>query len=318
VKAIRPLSDGGASNALVIPDNEPGRTGDDAAAPSETTLSDGDALPWQMTVTESSERRRGGSPASRLVLQSEAGLSLIVNHRPAADQKPAEVSVVVEIAPMNFDVCPICLDDAPDTAEHVPPAKLGGQRMTLVCGKCNNVLGSRLEADFLDWRDGAARVRASADSVHGPRTIGRVLNRTAESGGFVLIASDTPDADLHAMLASGELTAEIQPPDYRRVRLAALKSAYLAACLNLGQIPTTPSAVGIRAELLAIRDAPKGHAVPPTPMAGALSLWRGYDGPQGPPLAVASVGSEGTRLAAVWLAGTVVVSWPLPDVSPLL
>lgn len=65
----------------------------------------------------------------------------------------------------------------------------------------------------------------------------------------MLIASDTPDDALRRMLASGEFAFEIEPPDGRRLRLAALNSAYLDACLNLRDVPTSASAAAIRAEL---------------------------------------------------------------------
>lgn len=198
--------------------------------------------------------------------------------------------------------------------------------MTLVCSPCNNTFGTRLEADLLDWRDDALRVRASAGNVQGTRTIGRVLRRTSDTGEFVLMASDTPDSSLHQMLSSGELQFEFAPPDRLKVRLAALKSAYLAVCLDQRSIPMTPAADAVRAELIAARDAPDRRMIPTSPHAQALSLWRSFGPPHGPSVALArsaspatpsGAGTEGTDVI-VWLAGTVGISWPLPDVSPRL
>lgn len=49
-----------------------------------------------------------------------------------------------------------------------------------------------------------------------------------------------------------------QRPDPHRYRLAALKSAYLGACLLLGEIPESPDADEIRTEILAARDLGPG------------------------------------------------------------
>lgn len=36
------------------------------------------------------------------------------------------------------------------TKEHVLPLSLGGKRLTLTCQPCNNVLGSKIDADFVN------------------------------------------------------------------------------------------------------------------------------------------------------------------------
>lgn len=279
------------------------------------------------TIGPSPKDPRGSAPARVVHIADEDGSrSLMIGHAPPPDAVNARFTVVKAVAPCNFDVCPICLTPGPTSAEHVPPEKLGGHRMTLVCAPCNNTFGTRLEADLLDWRDDALRVRASADNVRGARTIGRVLRRTAATGEFVLMASDTKDSALHQMLSSGEFQFEFAPPDRRKVRLAALKSSYLAVCLEQRRIPMTATAEAVRAELIAARDAPDRHAIPEGPRAQALNLWRSFGPPQGPSVALArpvgsatpsGVGVAGTDVI-VWLAGTLGISWPLPDVTPQL
>ncbi len=285
------------------------------------------AGPWVGTIGSSPKDPRGSAPARVVHIADEDGRrSLTIGHAPPPDAVDARFHVVKAVAACNFEVCPICLTPGPTSAEHVPPEKLGGHRMTLVCAHCNNTFGTRLEADLLDWRDDALRVRASASNVRGTRAMGRVLRRTAATGEFVLMASDRQDSSLHQMLSSGELQFEFTPPDRRKVRLAALKSAYLAVCLDQRGIPMTTAAEAVRAELIAARDAPDRHAMPESPRAQALSLWRSFGPPQGPSVALArpagpatpsGVGAAGTDVI-VWLAGTLGISWPLPDVTPQL
>lgn len=285
------------------------------------------AGPWVGTIGPSPKDPRGSAPGRVVHIVDEDGRrSLEVVHAPSAHAVSARFTVVKAVAPCNFDVCPICLTPGPTSAEHVPPEKLGGHRMTPVCAHCNNTLGTRLEADLLDWRDDALRVRASASNVRGTRAIGRVLRRTAATGEFVLMASDRRDRSLHQMLSSGELQFEFVPPDRRKVRLAALKSAYLAVCLDQRSIPMTTAAEAVRAELIAARDAPDRHTIPEGPRAQALSLYRSFGPPQGPSVALArpaspatpsDVGAAGTEVI-VWLAGTLGISWPLPDIAPRL
>jgi hypothetical protein len=230
------------------------------------------------------------------------------------------VQLVRDIGPFQFDECPICLAPGPSSREHVPPASLGGEVRTRVCERCNNELGSRIEVSLLDWRDGAVRnARVAADNVPGRRRVERMLYRTAGAGEFVLVPDGRVDGSFRDMLASGEFRYAFAPPEPARYRLAALKHAYLAACLDRQEIPDTPTAREIRRDLVAARDAPSGGPFPTSELAMGLSLMRSYAQPAGPSLALCSVASGPDGAAPemwVLLAGTVCVPWPMPDFPP--
>ena len=80
--------------------------------------------------------------------------------------------------------CPICLDSASLTDEHVPQHNLGGSVMTTTCAPCNNNLGSRTEVDLQHWFDHAyfatladARIHVATHGAHikADRTAGRAI-----------------------------------------------------------------------------------------------------------------------------------------------
>lgn len=241
-------------------------------------------------------------------------------HLPAEGSAAVRLDVVREIGFFRFDVCPICLAPDPTTREHVPPASLGGFVATLVCQRCNNELGSRIEVDLLDWRDGAVRgARVAADALPGQRRIERLLRRTTSDGEFVLIPDGRYEPRLSEMIGSGQFQLIFQPPDPARYRLAALKHAYLAACLNRQEVPDTASAAQIRIDLVAARDAPRDGAFPGSSYAEALPMWRSYQQPAGPLLAVglADAGRDDRRCEVmILLAGSIALPWPMPDFSP--
>ncbi len=175
-----------------------------------------------------------------------------------------DVEILRLAGPMNFDRCPICLDSTPMNKEHVPPVPLGGSVMTTTCARCNNELGSRLEASLIDWwQDAVGLVSLSHDDVRGARRAARVLLRQKETGEPVLLLRPVDPAIRNRFGAGTQFSMSFTEPDRARYRLAALKSAYLTACLPLCSIPETPQAVPIRAELLAARDAPRKHRVRP-------------------------------------------------------
>ena len=262
--------------------------------------------------------KKGTPPASGLRVASESGTEAPLNiglWRDSENQAKAEI--VRDIAFVRFEVCPICLTPDPDTLEHVPHGAIGGQVQTLTCARCNNQLG-RFEAELTRWCFGElVNVRAEADVVVGRRRIPRVLLRWTGDGQFVLIVDGRADPAFRDMLQSGEFSLHISPPNPRRYRLAALKHAYLAACCQLGAIPTSASAAEVRADLVAARDASGVGNVPESQRASSLRIMRSAAGPQGPALALARLTAEDAR-DAVWisLAGSLLVDWPLPDVSP--
>ncbi|MQA87596.1 MAG: hypothetical protein GEV03_23980 [Streptosporangiales bacterium] len=69
------------------------------------------------------------------------------------------------------------------------------------------------------------------------------------------------------------------------------------------------------------RNARTNAGVPHSTVAAGLGLMRSYDGPTGPPLALAAVPSRSNpSTGETWisLAGSMLVQWPLPDISPNL
>jgi hypothetical protein len=128
------------------------------------------------------------------------------------------------------------------------------------------------------------------------------------------------DPAIREMLRPGEFHVECAFWSARLYRIAALKHAYLAACLHLGFVPGTPSAHRIRSDLLRAREALSRADVPSSDPAARLEMHRSYAAPQGPPLGlVQNVNEEGEAYGDVMisLAGVVLVSWPFDDVDPL-
>ncbi len=228
-------------------------------------------------------------------------------------------TVTREIEGHRFDRCPVCLTRGPGSAEHVPSAALGGQARTWTCEPCNNGLG-RIEAELIDWRDDALRhARATTDAVLGARKLPRLLRRRTPDGRFVLIIDGPMHPDAEPMLKGYEFSLQFKPPDPNRYKLAALKHAYLAACLDLQAIPETPSADLIRHDLRAARDATSRAAVPVSEYALSMPLMHTHEQPGGPSIVLGIV-RRPDGLAEIWivLAGTIAVPWPLPDRPPVI
>lgn len=288
-------------------------------------MSDLDPEPmWEGTIVDGADSiGRGAAPVSGITIAGDNGQQLQVGYRPPDTAIAVRATLLREIPYHQFDVCPICGDTELTSHEHVPPEKLGGQVQTLCCDRCNNRLGSHLEAALLDWRDDAVRgsTASAPDVMPGKRKIARLLVRRASTGEPVYVLDQNMDPAVRLMLQHGGFEWTWTRPDPNRVRLGALKSAYLAACLNLREIPMTATADVIRRDLVAARDAPSGRAIPTSAVAGQLSLMRSFAAPRGPSLALMSAPATDPDMPPeVWisLAGTVFVRWPLPDVSPRL
>jgi hypothetical protein len=267
----------------------------------------------------SSRRRRGQVPARRLSVQGTDGELLDVLKGATGASPDARIAVVREITGYRFDSCPICLAPQPSSAEHVPPAGTGGQPRTWTCEPCNNGLGSRVEAELIDWRDDALRyARANSETVAGARKLPRLLRRRTPDDRFVLVIDGPLHPDAEPMLEHG-FTLEFAPPDPRRYKLAALKHAYLAACLELRAIPETTYADAIRHDLVAARDSPSPAAVPVSEYAMSMPLMRTHEQPCEPSIALGLLPrSDGTTEWWIVLAGTIAVPWPMPDAPPTI
>jgi hypothetical protein len=276
--------------------------------------------PWEGQIVHASGRgsddTRGLSPAHEMTVTGADGDELTAGR--IRDDGPDAVQVRVQALGVpdrhDFDRCPICGATDDLTEDHVPQGDLGGRKMTLTCKPCNNLLGARVEDELRDWFDDAVgSVRFSGGDVPGKRRSPRVLLRTTADGKFVLIPDKgKSDADIGAMLASGQAEMSFRDPEPRVWRLAALKHAYLGACVALGEIPDTPLARQIRADLVAARDARRGEA-PASLVAGGLRVIRSYEAAQGPPIVLAVlVDAVGTvRDGGLSFAGTLFISWPL-------
>lgn len=278
-----------------------------------------------MTAEEEPDRPvkggRGVAPGSRFTLNPAGSEPLHVRHAPRSTAEPFEARIVADLPYVAFSYCPICLRPSPASKEHVPQETLGGKIRTLTCTDCNNRLGSRLEGALADWCfDTFRHTQATGDPVPGRRRIPSLMLRSTPEGKFVLIA-DRPDPALRDILNSGEMSLSFEPPNRNRYRLAALKHAYLAACLRLKRIPTGRAADQIRADLLAVRDAPDTASIPVSDLAAQLPLLRSYAPPAGPAVGLA-IGRprqppDGPWTYFVSLAGVILVGWPLSDAPPV-
>jgi len=253
------------------------------------------------------------SAPGRLRIQMDGGRVLDAGFVPPADAVEVEVRVICEIPSRTFDRCPVCLEPSPSTREHVPPEAVGGKVRTMTCGPCNHNLATLVEADLAAWYDQRLLgVRFTKDTVPGGR--GAFVNlRTTTDGEFVLTATRA-DSAIPAMLdAGGEFGMEFCEAEESRYRVALLKHAYLTACLHLGTIPDGEAAAAVRAELLAVRDAPDRDDLPASPIAQALRIGRSYRPHDGALfLAWMTREDEEEPLLAIVLGGFV-VSWPIAD-----
>jgi len=238
------------------------------------------------------------------------------------------VAVKAEIPPMSFaradparsiwsPICPICLTEGPLSEEHVPQEPLGGSVMTMTCEPCNNLLGSRVERELEDWFDHVlVGLRFAHDDVPGPRTAPRVFFREGRDGSVILL--DDPGPVIMEMIRSGTFWLNFRRPDPGRFKIAALKHAYLAACLYLGYVPDSPDADEIRADLIAALNTPRRLPPPRSQHAERLALYRSEQPPLGPPLAIVATRPEDPDEQPQYLislAGTLYVSWPFSVVQ---
>jgi hypothetical protein len=206
----------------------------------------------------------------RVVVDMDDGSVFKSENRPADGALKETAAFLAAIPARHFDRCPICLLPGDLTREHVPQGQLGGHVMTSTCRTCNNRLGSRIEADMTDFYNGAiGRASFTAEGVRGRRKAGRAPIRFTPQGEPVLVPDRIDSEILDILRAGGEITIHgVQ--DLNAYRIAALKHAYLAACLWLGVIPQTPSAERIRTDLLAARNAARTDQLPDSNEAAKL------------------------------------------------
>ncbi|MFG2058954.1 HNH endonuclease [Micromonospora sp. NPDC048930] len=247
-------------------------------------------------------------PPEAMSVDRTGDVPLDFRNEPPGPTKTAPLRPIEVLRPRFFDRCPICGDPA-TTEEHVPPQRLGGTKMTRTCDRCNHGFGSLVEADLVDWFDGALTMPSfQSDAVRGKRQTSRLLMRWTPNGEFVLFPEGPSDPAVSEILAAGDVTLEVSPPDENRLRLALLKSMYLAVCIKAG-IPEGEPADRVRAELLAVRNAKRRADVPVSAIARGLTVLRHWGDPiTEESVVLAEVQQETVPILGVLLAGRVFVS----------
>lgn len=295
---------------------------DERVEPDEPLPEDGRVAagsPWQGRVLRVSGRgsddTRGLPPVHEITLSRPGSSELRFERIRNGDAKDVRAHLIGVPEFQDFGRCPICGAGIDLTREHVPQGDLGGGVMTMTCRTCNNRLGSRVEVELRDWFDDAiGSVRFSGGDVPGRRRVPRVLLRTTAEGECGLFFdTGKSDAELRAMLASGKVEVHYRIPIPKVWRVAALKHAYLGACLSLGEIPDSPMAGRVRADLMAARDSERGEPLPESRIAGGLRVARSYRAAQGPSVGLAALVDDEAVMqdGGLSLAGTLFVSWPL-------
>lgn len=187
--------------------------------------------------------------------------------------------------------------------------------MTYTCKACNSGLGSRVEDELKHWFDGAIfDVRFSGGDVPGLRGAPRMLLRRSLEGELAMIEDKGKrDPNISAMLASGTAQLHGRIPNPRVWRVAALKHAYLAACLALGEIPNTDHAAALRGVLVMTRDARRGEFPPESNLAKTIRVAQSNQPAQGPTILLVALVDVDNEIVDYGLsfAGTLFVSWPL-------
>ena len=275
--------------------------------------------PWIAEVRHvtgrGSDDSRGLPPVNSMTISRPDGPDLTLGPIESEAAKPVRVHVFGVPETRNFGLCPICGSEEDLTREHVPQRDLGGTVMTYTCKPCNNGLGSRVEDELKHWFDGAIfDVKFSGGDVPGVRRAPRVLLRTSPDGEVAMIEDKGKrDPEIGAMLASGTARIHYRIPNPRVWRVAALKHAYLAACLALGEIPNTDHAAVLRGVLVMTRDSKRGELPPENNLAKTIRIAQSNQPAQGPTvLLVALVDAEDEIVDyGLSFAGTLFVSWPL-------
>lgn len=271
------------------------------------------AGPWSGEVLEvtgrGSDGTRGLPPAHSMTVTGPDGQDMTFGPAARDEGKRTRVYVFGATEVRNFGMCPICGSTEDLTREHVPQHDLGGTVMTYTCGPCNNGLGSSVEDELRHWFDDAIfDVRFSGGDVPGRRTVPRILLRPDSEGrvGMIFDAGKI-DPTLDAILTSGTGQIEYSVPNPRMWRVAALKHAYLAACLALGEVPDTDHAAAVRGVLVATRDRERGELPPETGLSKGSAVGAVAPSCPGPDGAAGCPGgrrgpAQGLRVLVRWHA----------------
>ena len=260
---------------------------------------------------------RGIPELSEVVIETSDGSEIRASIPTPAGERVIAGIVPVEFNYFEFAECPICLEPNAGSREHVPPYSIGGRVLTLTCEACNNEFGSRFESHLQTWYEhSTGRVRLSGPTVRGRRQAGEFLFRQTASGEFVLYQTGRSDPAIHEILENGAFELELQKPDDSAVHLAAVKNAYLAGCVLMQEIPRTPHADALRAELMAARESDRGARLELGPIARSLRLVRGDSKPN--PGQINLIGIPESTGAISWAISfnqVFAVDWPLDPIA---
>jgi hypothetical protein len=262
-----------------------------------------------------SDDSRGLAPVNSITISRPNGPDLTLGPIESEAAMPVRVHAFGVPESRNFGLCPICGSEKDLTREHVPQRDLGGTVMTYTCKPCNNGLGSRVEDELKHWFDGAIfNVKFSGGDVPGVRRAPRVLLRASRDGEVAMIQDKgRSDPNIGAMRASGTARIHYRIPNPRVWRVAALKHAYLAACLALGEIPNTDRAAVLRGVLVMTRDARRGELPPENNLAKTIRITQSNQPAHGPTILLVALVDADDEIVDYGLsfAGTLFVSWPL-------
>ncbi|WP_166792702.1 HNH endonuclease [Cryobacterium algoricola] len=222
----------------------------------------------------------------------------------------------MEIGYLEFGECPICLETTPGTREHVPPQSIGGNVMTRTCEPCNSKFGSLYEPHLQTWYNGSTgHIRISSGDVLGRRHGGEYLVRETVDGKPVLFSTGYVDPSFQQMLLKGKFEITYPLFDDVAFRLAAIKTAYLAACLFLKMVPRTDNADALRAELVAARDHPGDGVFALSPFLESIRVRRTAANPVPGEIAfVQMLHADDSITYAISFNRVFSVDWPLDPI----
>ncbi len=222
----------------------------------------------------------------------------------------------VDVEYFNFGECPICLVPSPSSREHVPPHSIGGNVLTPTCERCNNEFGSRYEPHLQTWYERSlGRVLISGGDVPGRRNGGEYLYRETPTGEFILFQTGRSDPNFDRMIQGGKIEITFPTFNEKAFRLAALKTAYVAACLIMKEVPRTEHAAAIRAELMAARDRDRGEDYELSALAQSIQVSRTAADPVPGEIALVEMtAADGSRFFAVGFNRVFAVDWPLDPI----
>lgn len=242
------------------------------------------------------------------------GQDVEVRPTPPPGSQKVRVDVIGELGYFEFGICPVCVTNAADSREHLPPQAMTGRVRTMTCTPCNSLLGSRVDDEFSMWCNGAlGRVEISNEKagVRGSRRLPPTCFGRATDGRFVIVVLGEGTPAEKQILNSGEFDLLVTKLDERRYRIGALKQIYLAYCLLKRQVPYDPLSIAVRSALVAARDAPNNRSVPKSQIAADLAMSRSLLEPSDPAVALCKAFPEsGKPWEGAIFARSVAIAWP--------